>query len=141
MTEKIRRSEKEWRKILTKEQFHILREKGTERAFTGKYWNHFKEGTYYCAGCKSPLFESETKFESNCGWPSFTAPISSMIKEEKDTSFGMIRTEVLCKKCGGHLGHVFADGPKERGGLRYCINSSSLEFIEESYRKFSIQND
>jgi peptide-methionine (R)-S-oxide reductase len=133
MTKKIRRSEKEWRKILTKEQFHILREKGTERAFTGKYWNYFKEGTYYCAGCKSPLFESETKFESNCGWPSFTAPITNKIEEEKDTSFGMIRTEVLCKKCGGHLGHVFADGPKERGGLRYCINSSSLEFEGDSH--------
>ncbi|MFX0208254.1 MAG: peptide-methionine (R)-S-oxide reductase MsrB [Candidatus Hodarchaeota archaeon] len=131
MTEKNRRSEKEWRKILTKEQFHILREKGTERAFSGKYWNHFKEGTYYCAGCRSPLFESVTKFESNCGWPSFTEPISNKVEKERDTSFEMIRTEVLCKKCGGHLGHVFDDGPKERGGLRYCINSSSLEFIEE----------
>lgn len=131
MTEKIRRSEKEWRKILTKEQFHILREKGTERAFTGKYWNHFKEGTYYCAGCRSPLFESDAKFESNCGWPSFSTPISDRIEKERDTSIGMIRTEVRCKKCGGHLGHVFDDGPKERGGLRYCINSSSLEFIDE----------
>ncbi|MFX0171154.1 MAG: peptide-methionine (R)-S-oxide reductase MsrB [Candidatus Hodarchaeota archaeon] len=131
MIDKIRRSEKEWRKILTKEQFYILRNKGTERSFTGRYWNHFKGGTYYCAGCRSPLFESDTKFKSNCGWPSFSAPISDKIEEERDTSYGMIRTEVLCKKCGGHLGHVFDDGPKERGGLRYCINSSSLEFIEK----------
>ena len=128
MTDKTEKSDQEWREQLSKEQYLILRLKGTERAFTGKYWDHFESGTYKCAGCGAELFDSKTKFESGCGWPSFYIP-----KEEKnidaklDTSHGMKRTEVLCAKCGGHLGHVFKDGPKPTG-LRYCINSASLEF-------------
>ncbi len=123
-----KKTEEEWKKALTKEQFWILREKGTERAFTGKYWNHFEEGEYKCAGCGTPLFVSEEKFESSCGWPSFSNPVKDTIEEKLDTSHGMIRTEVLCSVCGGHLGHVFNDGPKKKGGLRYCINSASIEF-------------
>ncbi|MHA1966442.1 MAG: peptide-methionine (R)-S-oxide reductase MsrB [Candidatus Hodarchaeales archaeon] len=130
------KSEEEWKQVLTKKQFHILREKGTERAFTGKYWNHFEKGQYKCAGCGAILFESEEKFESNCGWPSFSKPIEGKLETQKDTSHGMIRTEVLCKQCGGHQGHIFNDGPPESGGLRYCINSESIEFD-----KFSKNND
>lgn len=119
----------EWRKLLTNEQYYILRDKGTERAFNGEYWNHFEEGIYFCAGCGSKLFDSHAKFDSDCGWPSFSEPFQEeIIQQEVDTSFGMRRTEVLCKECGGHLGHVFNDGPKDRGGLRYCINSASLKF-------------
>ncbi|MFW9779055.1 MAG: peptide-methionine (R)-S-oxide reductase MsrB [Candidatus Heimdallarchaeota archaeon] len=122
-------SRDEWRELLSNEQYYILRDKGTERAFTGKYWNHFEEGVYTCAGCGAKLFESQAKFNSDCGWPSFSEPMKEeMIKEKLDTTFGMRRTEVLCDNCGGHLGHVFNDGPRERGGLRYCINSASLKF-------------
>jgi peptide-methionine (R)-S-oxide reductase len=129
MNPDMKKTKEEWKKILSKERFWILREKGTERAFTGKYWNHFEKGQYVCAGCGTPLFGSEEKFDSSCGWPSFSNPIKNVsIKEERDTSHGMIRTEVLCTACGGHLGHIFNDGPKEKGGLRYCINSASLEF-------------
>lgn len=125
----MKKANKEWKKELTKEQYHILREKGTERPFTGIYWNHFEKGKYMCSGCGTPLFSSDSKFESNCGWPSFATPLKEeKIKEETDLSHGMVRTEVLCKNCGGHLGHVFNDGPKDMGGLRYCINSASLEF-------------
>jgi len=122
------KSKEEWNQILTKKQFHILREKGTEKAFTGKYWNHFEKGQYKCTGCGAILFESENKFESNCGWPSFSKPIEGKLETQQDTSHGMIRTEVLCKQCGGHQGHVFNDGPPESGGLRYCINSESIDF-------------
>ncbi|UCG02589.1 MAG: peptide-methionine (R)-S-oxide reductase MsrB [Candidatus Heimdallarchaeota archaeon] len=128
-----KKTEDEWKITLTKEQFWILREKGTERAFSGKYWNHFEEGEYKCAGCGTPLFKSEEKFESSCGWPSFSNPIKDTIEEESDTSHGMIRTEVLCSACGGHLGHLFNDGPKEKGGLRYCINSAAIEFNSVSF--------
>ncbi|NPD89748.1 MAG: peptide-methionine (R)-S-oxide reductase MsrB [Asgard group archaeon] len=125
------KSEKEWKEELTKEQFRVLRLKGTELAFTGKYWNNKEKGTYKCAGCGKKLFTSETKYDSGCGWPSFFTPLEdSNIKEEVDTSHGMERTEVLCKNCGGHLGHVFDDGPKPTG-LRYCINSVSLDFDKE----------
>jgi peptide-methionine (R)-S-oxide reductase len=128
----MKKANKEWKKELTKEQYHILREKGTERPFTGIYWNHFEKGTYKCAGCGTPLFSSETKFDSNCGWPSFSTPLKKeIIQEETDLSHGMVRTEVLCQNCGGHLGHVFNDGPEDRGGLRYCINSVSLDFNEK----------
>ena len=123
--------ENEWRKKLTREQYKVLREKGTERPFTGKYWDNHKKGKYYCAACGAPLFDSDTKFESGSGWPSFYAPVDeSKIDTQTDRSLGMTRTEVLCKNCGGHLGHVFPDGPKPTG-KRYCINSISLDFKKE----------
>jgi peptide-methionine (R)-S-oxide reductase len=126
---KSKSSEDEWKKKLTKEQYHVLREKGTEAPFTGEYVNNHKEGIYKCAGCGQPLFSSDKKFDSGTGWPSFDQPIDdSMVEEKLDTSHGMIRKEVLCSNCGGHLGHVFDDGPKKTTGCRYCINSISLDF-------------
>jgi len=132
MTENEHIDEEEWKDKLTDEQYQVLRLKGTERPFTGKYWNNKEKGIYYCAGCGTPLFESKSKFKSDSGWPSFSTPITeSNINEAQDNSFSMRRTEVLCSKCGGHLGHVFDDGPKP-SGLRYCMNSISLDFKPEN---------
>ena len=128
---KIARTETEWREALTPEQYHVLRQKGTEAAFSGEYDHTFEPGTYRCAGCGAVLFESDTKYDSGCGWPAFYAPANDdAIDEEVDTSYGMVRTEVLCASCGGHLGHVFPDGPHPTG-IRYCINSAALKLDEK----------
>jgi peptide-methionine (R)-S-oxide reductase len=122
------RPDDEWRAALTPSQYHVLREKGTERAFTGKYWNTKDDGVYRCAGCGEVLFDSRTKYDSGSGWPSFSEPADpGAVATEVDRSHGMTRTEVVCRKCGGHLGHMFEDGPRPTG-LRYCINSESLDF-------------
>lgn len=126
--EKMKKAEEEWRKELTPEQYHVLREKGTERAFTGALYQNHEGGTYHCAGCGALLFQSDTKYESGSGWPSFYNPADSdAVETHEDNSFGMRRIEVSCARCGGHLGHLFPDGPRPTG-LRYCINSASLKF-------------
>lgn len=130
-TKKMPTTDAEWKAQLTDNQYNILREKGTERAFTGEYWNNREKGVYHCAGCNSILFSSEEKFDSGCGWPSFSLPWdSTAVNYHDDNTYGMKRTEVTCKKCGGHLGHVFDDGPPPTN-LRYCINSGAMVFVKQ----------
>jgi peptide-methionine (R)-S-oxide reductase len=127
MADKVAKTEQEWREGLTPEQYHVLREKGTERAFTGRYWDAKTPGVYRCAGCGQELFDSDVKYDSGSGWPSFSQPLGEgRVAEHTDRSHGMSRTEVTCSRCGGHLGHVFDDGPPPNG-QRYCINSASIE--------------
>ncbi|MCG2611414.1 peptide-methionine (R)-S-oxide reductase MsrB [Flavobacterium sp. SM15] len=123
------KTEAEWKSKLSPEQYEVLREKGTERPFTGEYWKHFQKGMYVCAACGNPLFTSDAKFDSECGWPSFDQAIKCSVNYHNDSSFGMDRTEVTCAKCGGHLGHVFDDGPVQTTGKRFCTNSVSIKFI------------
>ena len=126
----VEKSAEEWKALLTPVQYAVLREKGTERPFTGEYFDNHEVGTYACAGCGSELFASDAKYDSGCGWPSFFQPrLAAMVEEHSDTSHGMRRTEVVCAKCGGHLGHVFDDGPRPTG-LRYCINSASIRLVK-----------
>ncbi len=131
----VKKSNEDWKKVLTPEQFRVLREKGTEPAFSGEYEKNYKPGTYVCAACGNVLFKSDTKFDAGCGWPSFYREAAKgHIIETPDYSFGMKRVEITCAQCGGHLGHVFDDGPKETG-LRYCVNSVSLKFIPDTIKK------
>jgi peptide-methionine (R)-S-oxide reductase len=128
---KIEKTDAEWRAELSPEEYRVLREKGTEAPFSGEYDHTFEPGTYHCAGCGSVLFESDTKYDSGCGWPAFFAPANEdAVDEDSDATYGMIRTEVLCSNCGGHLGHVFPDGPRPTG-QRYCINSAALKLEEK----------
>lgn len=126
--EKIIKSDAEWRQILTPEQYRVARQQGTERAFTGPYWNEHRAGLYSCVSCGKPLFRSETKFDSGTGWPSFYAPVEAdNVEEHVDRTHGMVRTEALCARCDAHLGHIFPDGPRPTG-LRYCMNGTALKF-------------
>ena len=128
----VEKTEQEWQKILTPQQFYILRKSGTERAFTGMYYNHHKKGTYICAGCRNPLYESKHKINSGTGWPSFDRAIPKSLALDVDYKIGYARRELKCKNCGGHLGHQFSDGPRHTTGQRHCINSGALLFVETS---------
>jgi peptide-methionine (R)-S-oxide reductase len=134
-TPAVLKTDAEWKKILTPQQYEVLRKKGTERPHTGEYVNTFKPGTYVCAACGNLLFESDAKFASDCGWPSFDKVIPGSVVYHDDSSFGMTRIEVTCASCGGHLGHVFDDGPQETTGKRYCTNSVSIKFISATNKK------
>ena len=128
--EKIVKTEAEWKASLTPQEYYVLREKGTDRPGDSGYTKHFEKGTYHCRACDAQLFESGTKYESHCGWPSFDDAIPGTIDLTKDSTLGMIRTEITCTKCDGHLGHIFDDGPKETTGKRYCVNTSSIKFVK-----------
>ena len=132
MSEKIEKTEEQWRAELSPEQYHILREKGTERPFTGKYWETKEDGTYVCAACGNILFDSTTKFDSHCGWPSFYDAKEGAVEFHEDNAYGMHRVEVTCAKCEGHLGHIFDDAPQTPTGQRYCINSASVSLLKKA---------
>ncbi len=129
-TNKIVKTEEEWKELLTPQQYTVLRQKGTDRPSNDGYTNHFEKGTYVCAACENQLFKSNSKFESHCGWPSFDDALPNTIEFTRDATLGMIRTEITCKKCDGHLGHIFDDGPTETTGKRYCVNTSSIKFVK-----------
>jgi len=130
MTQKMNKTDAEWKQILTPQQYHVLREKGTDRPGDYGYTNTFDKGTYFCAACNAQLFESNSKYESHCGWPSFDDAIKGAVNYTPDNTLGMIRTEITCAKCGGHLGHIFDDGPKDTTGKRYCVNTTSIKFVK-----------
>ncbi len=131
MTKKVIKTEAEWKKVLTSQQYYVLRQKGTDRPSDEGYSSYFETGTYHCSACDLQLFESNSKFRSDCGWPSFDDAIEGTVKQVLDKSHGMIRTEIICASCDGHLGHVFNDGPKETTGQRYCVNTTSIKFVKE----------